>query len=259
MVVLYEHPVSPYAQKVKIALAEKGVTFESRLPDLVGGSDAEFTALNPRREVPTLIDGDTAVFDSTIILEYAEERWPTPALLPVRPAERARVRMLEELCDTYYEAINWGVFEIRFFKRATGALADGLLERAARQVAGVNTYLDRQLGDRPWFNGAAFGWGDLSVVPHVYAAALTGNPPAAGSRLAAWFERVQQRPSVAETFKAVTEALPGFEMIPQLVASGHFKREYRDHRLEWMIRSGGEAIVRDGMAKGNIRFATELT
>src|SRR5262245_41863400 len=259
MVVLYEHPVSPYAQKVKIALAEKGVSFETRMPDIVGGSDAEFTALNPRREVPTLVDGDTAVFDSTIILEYIEERWPTPALLPVGPAERARVRMLEELCDTYYEAINWGVFEIRFFKRATGALADDLLGRAGRQVAGVNSYLDRHLGDRQWFNGAAFGWGDLAVVPHVYAANLTGNAPPAGSRLAAWFERAQQRPSVTQTFQAVTEALAGFEMIPQLVSSGLFKREYRDHRLEWMMRSGGEVIVRDGLAKGNIRFAIELT
>jgi len=258
MVVLYEHPVSPYAQKVKIALAEKGVAYEPRMPDLMGGSDADFTAMNPRREVPTLLDGDTAVFDSTVILEYLEERWPTPALLPAGPAERARVRMLEELCDTYYEAVNWGVFEIRFFKRATGELADGLLARAAEQVAGANRHLERQLADRLWFNGAAFGWGDLSVVPHVYAAALTGSPPAAGSRLAAWFERVQQRPSVADTFAAAQAAMGGFEMIPQLVASGHFKREYRDHRLEWMLRSGGEAIVRDGMARGTIRFSAEL-
>src|SRR5881409_1975860 len=211
MVLLYEHPLSPYAQKVKIALAEKGVAFECRLPDLMSGRDDAFAAANPRLEVPALVDGDTRVFDSTIILEYIEDRWPTPPLLPVAPAERARVRMLEELCDTYYEAISWAAMEIRVFKRASGDLADRLLASGTRQVEGVNTYLDRQLGDRPWFNGAAFGWGDLSVVPHVYAAALTGNPPAAGSRLAAWFERVQQRPSVAETFKAVTEALPGFD------------------------------------------------
>jgi glutathione S-transferase/RNA polymerase-associated protein len=198
------------------------------------------------------------VFDSTVILEYIEDRWPTPPLLPAGAAARARVRMLEELCDTYYEAVNWGVFEIRFFKRATGALADRLLARAAEQVAGANAWLARQLGDAPWFNGAAFGWGDLAVVPAVYAAALGGNPPPAGSPLAAWFARVQERPSVARTFQAVTEALPGFEMIPQLVASGHFKREYRDHRLEWMLRSGGDSIVRDGLAQGNIRFTAEL-
>ena len=66
MVVLYEHPLSPFAQKVKIALAEKGVAFESRLPDIIGGDLDEFARLNPRREVPTLVDDDVAVFDSTI-------------------------------------------------------------------------------------------------------------------------------------------------------------------------------------------------
>ena len=258
MIVLYEHPVSPFAQKVKIALAEKGVPFESRLPDLVGGNDPAFAAANPRREVPTLVDGALAVFDSTVILEYIEDRWPTPALLPATPAERARVRMLEELCDTQYEAINWGCFEIRFFKRAEGELAERLLARIEEQRAGVNAFLERQLASRPFFNGDAFGWGDLSVLPAVFAAALTGTAPAPGSRLEDWFARVRSRPSVAATFEAATTAVAGFEMIPQLVASGMFKREYRDHRLDWMLRSGGIDIVLDGMRKGNIRFTHDL-
>ena len=110
MPIIYEHPLSPYVQKVKIALGEKNVPFETRMPDILGGSDLEtFVALNPRLEVPTLVDGDEAIFDSTIIMEYVEERWPTPPLLPAAPAARARARMIEEVCDTYYEAINWGV------------------------------------------------------------------------------------------------------------------------------------------------------
>ena len=159
MVLLYEHPLSPYAQKVKIALVEKGVAFDCRLPDLMGGQDPEFAAANPRLEVPALVDGETSIFDSSVILEYIEERWPTPALLPPTPAERARVRMLEELCDTYYEAINWAAMEIRVFRRATGELADRLLARGTAQVAGANAYLERQLENRPWFNGPSFGWG----------------------------------------------------------------------------------------------------
>jgi glutathione S-transferase/RNA polymerase-associated protein len=47
-------------------------------------------------------------------------------------------------------------------------------------------------------------------------------------------------------------------MVPQLIASGQFKREYRDHRLEWMLRSGGAEIVLEGLRRGNIRFSTEL-
>jgi len=259
MVVLYEHPLSPYAQKVKIALAEKGIAFECRLPDFMSGQDPDFAAANPRLEVPALVDGDTRVFDSTIILEYIEDRWPKPPLLPASPAERARVRMLEELCDTYYEAITWAAMEIRVFRRATGELAERLLARGAEQATGVNRYLERQLGERPWFNGAAFGWGDVSVVPFVHGAATVGTPPPAGSRLAAWLDRIRERPSAAAAFQAAAESMQGFEMIPQLVESGVFKREYRDHRLEWMIRSGGADIVLDGMRKGNIRFSAELT
>jgi glutathione S-transferase/RNA polymerase-associated protein len=258
MVLLFEHPLSPYAQKVKIALAEKGVAFECRLPDFMSGHDPDFQAANPRLEVPALVDGDTRVFDSTIILEYIEDRWPTPSLLPAGAAERARVRMLEDLCDTYYEAINWAAMEIRVFQRATGAAADRLLGRGAEQIRGTNTYLERQLGSAPWFTGALFGWGDLAVVPHVHAAALTGNPPPSGSRLAGWLDRARARPSVAAAFEAAQQSMQGFEMIPQLIASGAFKREYRDHRLEWMVRSGGVDIVLDGMRRGNIRFTTEL-
>ena len=258
MIVLYEHPLSPFAQKVKIALREKGIAFEPRLPDLFGGGDADFTAANPRREVPALVDGDVAVFDSTIILEYLEDRFPAPPLLPPTAAQRARVRMLEELCDTYYEAINWAVFEVRAFQRATGPLADQLLARAAEQVVGVNAYLDRQLGAQPFFNGERFGWGDLSVIPLVHAAALSGHAPDDGSRLAAWLERARSQPSVAQTFAEALQSLDGFQMLPELVRSGQFVREYRDHRLEWMLRSGGIDIVREGIQQRNIRFSHEL-
>jgi glutathione S-transferase/RNA polymerase-associated protein len=257
MVALYEHPLSPYAQKVKIALLEKGVEFEARMPNFFGGDDV-FAAASPRLEVPALLDGDTTVFDSTVILEYIEDRWPKPPLLPASPADRARVRMLEELCDTYYEAINWAGFEIRVFRRATGELAERLLARAGRQIAGANAYLERQLAARPWFNGDAFGWGDLAAAPAVQAAALGGNPPAAGTRLASWLERVRTRPSVAAAFLAAQESMVGFEMVPQLIESGQFKREYRDHRLEWMLRSGAADIVLDGVRRGNIRFSQEL-
>jgi glutathione S-transferase len=257
MIILHEHPLSPYAQKVKIALFEKDVPFQTQLPDIVGGNLGEFAALNPRLEVPTLLDGDVAVFDSTIILEYIEDRWPTPALLPKSPADRARVRMVEEVCDTYYEAINWALLEIRAFGRASGALAERLTTRAAEQTAGVNAWLEGKLGGRPYFNGEAFGWGDLAVVPAIGGATMNGNAPAPGSALAAWFARVQARPSVVQTLQAAQDSLGGFEMLPQLIESGLFKREYRDHRLEWMMRSGGAEIVLEGMRKGNIRFSTE--
>src|SRR5436309_15298533 len=113
MVLLYEHPLSPYAQKVKIALAEKGVAFECRLPDFMSGRDDAFAAASPRLEVPALVDGETRVFDSTIILEYVEDRWPAPPLLPAAPAERARVRTLAAVRDTYPAPLRGAAGELR--------------------------------------------------------------------------------------------------------------------------------------------------
>lgn len=258
MVTLYEHPLSPYAQKVKIALLEKGVAFDAKIPDLFGGGDAKFRAANPRREVPALVDGEVTVFDSTIILEYIEDRWPQPPLLPAGAAARARVRQIEEICDTYYEAINWAIYEVRVFQRASGALADQLLDRASQQTAGANAWLERQLGDAAWFNGAQFGWGDLAAAPVVSAAAMSGNAPAEGSKLADWLERVRARPSVATTVEQAAHSMGGFQMLPDLVKSGVFVREYRDHRLEWMLRSGGVDVVLEGLQRKTIRFSDEL-
>ena len=260
MPILYEHPLSPYAQKVKIALGEKGVAFETRMPDILGGSDQDtFLALNPRLEVPTLVDGEHAIFDSTVILEYVEERWPDPPLLPKTPAERARARMIEEVCDTYYEAINWAIMEIRAFQRATGDTAERLLARAAEQTAGVQAWLVRHLGAAPFFGGERFGWADCAAAPLVHASVTMGNAPAHGMPLAAWHDRIVTRPTVVATFDAAVAAMQGFEMLPGLVGSGLFKREYRDHRLEWMLRSGGVDIVLEAMRNQNIRFTREFS
>lgn len=259
MIKLFEHPLSPYAQKVKLALLEKGIPFEVAMPDLLSGGDAAFREANPRLEVPVLVDGDVTVYDSTIILEYVEDKWPTPPMLPAAPAARARSRTLEEICDTQYEAVNWGLFEIRVFGRAEGARADAMVARAGAQIAGLNAHLDRALGDAPYFDGASFGWADLSIVPHVNAAAaVNGFPPRAGSALARWLDRVRERPSVQRVAAEVLASMGGFEMLPQLVAAGMFVREYRDHRLEWMLRSGGVDIVLEGMRRKTIRFSTEL-
>jgi glutathione S-transferase/RNA polymerase-associated protein len=260
-VTVYDHPLSPYGQKVKIALLEKGVPFEAPLPDAIGsGATAgEFARVSPRGEVPALLDGEVAVFDSTVILEYVEERWPEPPLLPAGAAERARVRMLEEVMDTHFEAITWGLSEIRNFGRAPGALGQTMLERGGEQIGVWYRWLERQLGERPWFNGEAFGWGDLAVVPFVNGAVGFGHAPPEDGRLATWLARANARDSVAACARAA--AAVGFdsgavslEAVRQAMEQGRFKREYRDHRLEWMIRTGGLEVVADGLAKGNIRF-----
>jgi glutathione S-transferase len=263
MIRLYDHPLSPYGQKVKIALREKGVAFETVSPGGLGagGAAGDFAAANPRAEVPTLVDGETAVFDSTVILEYLEDAYPTPAMLPKAAADRARVRMIEEVMDTHFEPINWGLSELRWFKRAEGDEAARIETAAARQFAGFFAWLERQLGERDWFNGDTFGWGDLAVVPFLNGAAGQGHPPPQGSNLAVWQARANARPSVADTTAeiAAMARTTGMANVAELVEKGLFKREYRDHRLEWMIKSGGLDVVLKGLERNNIRFSPEFT
>ena len=257
MITLYDHPLSPYAQKVRIALREKGLEFRTALPGGLGagGAAGEFAEANPRAEVPVLIEGEARVFDSTIILEYLEDAHPTPALLPAGAVDRARVRMIEEVMDTHYEAINWAMGEINWFRRAEGEAAEALKATAARQTAGFLAWLERQLGEREWFNGESFGWGDLSVVPYVNGSLGVGHPPARGSKLSAWLERANARASVAKTIEEMAAPRLPMTDAASLVEQGLFKREYRDHRLEWMIKSGGLEVVVKGLERDNIRFS----
>ena len=263
MIRLYETPLSPYAQKVKIAMREKGLAFEAILPSGLGagGAQGDFVEASPRAEVPALVDGGVSVFDSTVILEYLEDAYPDPPMLPASAGERARVRMLEEVMDTHYEAINWGLAELRWFKRAEGEQARAIEAAAKRQTEGFFAWLERQLGARTWFNGETFGWGDLAVVPFVNGSAGNSLRPAEGSRLADWLARANGRASVIATVDEVRASVRNATMsnVAELVEKGLFKREYRDHRLEWMIKSGGLDVVLKGLERDNIRFTAEFS
>lgn len=169
--------------------------------------------------------------------------------------------MIEEVVDTHLEAVNWGLSELRWFGRAQGSLGDSLAAKADEQVRGYFAWLERALGERTWFNGDAFGWGDLSVVPYVNGSVGHGIAPAEGSQLAEWLQRVNARPSVGATREeamAVARSDSGMAAVAELLDKGLFKREYRDHRLEWMVKSGGLEVVTAGLAKGNIRFSPDL-
>jgi RNA polymerase-associated protein len=81
---LHDHPASSYAQKVRMALREKGIPFEKAVPDGLGSGQKlpDLSDANPRVEVPALIDGDFKIFDSKVILQYLEEKYPEHPLLP---------------------------------------------------------------------------------------------------------------------------------------------------------------------------------
>ncbi len=256
--ILYDHPLSSYAQKVKIALREKGVTFERMLPEGFGTGrrDTEFALANPRAEVPVLLpDGKTPIFESTVIMEYIEERWPEPRLLPADPLARAHARMTEEVCDSQYEAVNWGFGELLWFRRAEGSPAETLQAAAALDTATLQQWLTERLGSADWFGGASFGWADAAAAPMVNRSIHYGLGPAKGSPLERWHARLRKRPAVAETFAEFDQAAARMVAAADFYRTGGRRREYRDHRLEWMIRSGGIDVVLTGLREDTIRFS----
>src|SRR5439155_21423937 len=102
--------------------------------------------------------------------------------------------------------------------------------------------------------------GDLAVVPFVNGVAAQGLTPPEGSGLAGWLARANARPWVADSTAeiAAMARTAGMANVAELAEKGLFKREYRDHRLEWMSKSGGLDVVLKGLERGNIRFTPEF-
>src|ERR1700733_10880340 len=104
---LYSGPLSMFGAKAEIALHEKGIDVELvmvpfEMKTLYQPKHTEVLRINPKRQVPVLIDGDLELFDSTQIFEYLEDLKPHPTLWPAEPAARARARQLELLSDEVY-------------------------------------------------------------------------------------------------------------------------------------------------------------
>jgi glutathione S-transferase/RNA polymerase-associated protein len=166
--------------------------------------------------------------------------------------------MIEDAMDTLYEPINWGLGELRWFKRAEGEQARVIEARASGQARDFYAWLERQLDGQTWFCGDSFGWADLSVIPYINGSSGLGVGPSANSKLGQWQARANARPSVAKTAEAAAESIKGMAMVGEAVKQRLFKREYRDHRLEWMIRSGGLDVVLEGIKADTIRFSNEF-
>ncbi|MDX5372871.1 MAG: glutathione S-transferase N-terminal domain-containing protein [Pseudomonadaceae bacterium] len=89
----YSDPADHYSHRVRLVLAEKGVAVE--IIEVQGGRcPAKLAEVNPYGSLPTLVDRDLALYESTVVMEYLDERYPHPPLLPVYPVARANSRLL---------------------------------------------------------------------------------------------------------------------------------------------------------------------
>jgi len=208
---LWSGVLSPFSTKVRILLAEKGLAYETSeirwtRETLWGPKPAEFLAVSPRGKVPVLVDGDATVYDSTVIAEYLEDRYPAPPLFPADAVGRARCRQLEDEADTaMVEEVTPLVQEL-FTKRDETARDQARVAAANTALRDRYARLQRELAGREYLCGA-YSVADIATFMVVgFASSLGVAPGEAQPDLAQWFQRMLCRPCVAREFEAVTKA-----------------------------------------------------
>ena len=211
---LYSGPVSLFTAKVRIALAEKDLAYERievewSLESRYLPHHPVVAALNPKDEVPVLVDGDLVVYDSTVILEYLEDRYPDPPLYPRDLAERARCRQLEAAADEIVFPRVWDLTEESLYPAGAAGRDEGRLRGAQEAMANQHAELDKQLANRDYLCGD-FGVADVGTFIMLSAAATLGAPVNERcANLHAWLGRLGQRPSVAAEMMAMQSFLAG--------------------------------------------------
>lgn len=191
---LYYAPVSTYSQKALIALLEKQLPFERERVNLMSTeARAAYEQVYPLGKVPYLLaDGDWGVPESTIIIEFLDDRFPeSPRLIPAEREAARQVRFMDRMADLY---VNEPVGELLFQKIGFRAADETRAARARKQVAVSYGYLDQRLSQQDWVCGSSFTMADCALIPPLFYAQHAA-PFADRPGLQRYWERAQQRPS----------------------------------------------------------------
>jgi glutathione S-transferase len=208
---LYSGPLSLFTAKVRIALEEKNIPCErievpfSRAAGYTP-KHPDVLAINPKAQVPVLVDGDLEIYDSTIILEYLEDLHPEPRLYPRDVKERARCRLLEAAAD---EVLFPHVLELIrevFYKPDPATRDAAKVEAAQNAIREQYRDLDRKLAGREYFS-SGFTVADVGYfLVLMFAANLGIGVDPSLANLSAWLDRVAKRPSVAREVAYMLDA-----------------------------------------------------
>jgi len=146
--------VDPYSHAVRVVMAEKSTNHEEQVVDL-DNKPPELQELNPYNQVPTLVDRDLVLYESRLIMEYLDERFPHPPLMPVDPVSRARTRLfLHRVYTDWYipfDLILWG-------SRAKAAKARAALTESLMSTAPI-------FAQKPYFMSDEFTLVDCAIAP----------------------------------------------------------------------------------------------
>jgi glutathione S-transferase len=154
---------SPYARKVRIALAEKGVRFEL-LTEVPWDHTTATPRHNPLEKLPVLILEDgSSVYESSYILQYLELKFPQVPLVPRDADGWLAARKLEVLCDGVCDAVVLSMFEKMREKMRPNGGSPEWLARQRRKIEGGVGEMAKLVGTRTWAVGEGFGLGDIAV------------------------------------------------------------------------------------------------
>jgi len=226
MLELYHSVNSVCAQKVRVAMAEKGLEYQEHLMTLRGDQfDDAYMKLNPNAVVPTLIHDGRPVVESSVILYYLDEVFPKPPLMPQDPHQRAAVRQYNKLIDEYvHNSCTILTFATAFRGWLGGLTAEQIDARLAkspnkkraehkRDVAlyGLDSkfvrealdyhlkllkMMDQALARGPWLAGAQFSLADAAVIPYILRLDLLKMNGLFKESIKGWYARMRERPSV---------------------------------------------------------------
>lgn len=192
---LYSGPLSMFGAKAEIAAHEKGLDIELimvpfEMKTLYQPKHPEVARINPKRQVPVLIDGDLEIFDSTQIFEYFETVRPEPALWPSEPKARARARLLEHKSDeVYFPPI------IRLMGLQATPADPAAVDARASSLQFYDA-LEADLAGKDWLAGR-YSYADIAFyMAQIFGDRMGAPMTEAHPRLQAWRDRMGARPAV---------------------------------------------------------------
>ena len=185
-----------FGAKAEIAAHEKGLAFELvmvpfEMKTLYQPKHPEVLRINPKRQVPVLIDGDVEIFDSTQIFEYFESIKPEPALWPADPKARARARLLEHKSDeVYFPPI------VRLMGLQATPDDPAAVEARAAALAFYDG-MEKAMGDKEWLAGS-YSYADIAFyMAQIFGDRMGAPMTDAHPKLQAWRDRMSARPAGA--------------------------------------------------------------
>jgi glutathione S-transferase len=203
---LFSGPLSMFGAKVQIAAHEKNIDFELVMvafsqKEGYAPKHPEVLRINPKRQVPVLIDGDLEIFDSTQIFEYLEDIRPNPALWPATPAARAWARRLEHESDEVY-------FPHIIKLMPLWKTPDDPAGKPAREAAAAfYLMMERALGDHEFLAGA-YSFADIAFyMAQLFGARMGADMTGETPKLLQWRQRMTARPAVIKVVKPMADYL----------------------------------------------------